>query len=211
MSKLYFEVLDSESQEVFKCLKDFSKKGVLAGGTALSLQIAHRKSYDFDVFVGNPIKKKMLRKAQEVFGEDLKLLVDSGDELSFLTPKEIKVSFVYFPFGHLHGLVGTASISLFGIKDLASNKAYTVGRRGEYRDYVDLFFLLKKGLGMEKIIEEAQERFKGAFSEKLFLEQLTYFGDLQDFAIEFINEEYSPKQVSEFFEKAVADYTGARL
>lgn len=211
MSKLYFEVLDPERQEVFKRLKDFSKEGTFGGGTALSLQIAHRRSYDFDVFVGKPIKKKMLRKAQEVFGEDLKLLVDSGDELSFLTPEEIKVSFVYFPFKHLHRGMATASISLFGIKDLASNKAYTIGRRGEYRDYVDLFFLLKKGLKLEKIIEEAQERFKGAFSEKLFLEQLTYFGDLKDFAIEFINEEYSPKQVLNFFEKAVADYTGARL
>lgn len=211
MSKLHFEVLDGNRQETFNKLKTFSREGVLGGGTALSLQMAHRKSYDFDVFVGGPIKKGMLRKAQEVFGERIKLLVDSGDELSFLTPEEVKVSFVYFPFKSLHEMIETAAIPLFSIGDLASNKAYTIGRRGEYRDYVDLFFLLKKGLELERIIKEARERFKGAFSEKLFLEQLVYFGDLKDFTIEFIGEEYSPKQVLEFFEKAVADYTGARL
>ncbi|MBM3205955.1 nucleotidyl transferase AbiEii/AbiGii toxin family protein [Candidatus Shapirobacteria bacterium] len=211
MSSPYFEVLGKNHREVFQRLEGFAQEGVLGGGTALSLQIAHRCSYDFDIFTKKPIKRRFLDRAQEVFGEDIKVSVDSGDELSFLTPKKIKVSFIYFPFKHLHKVVETESVSLFALPDLASSKAYAIGRRGEYRDYVDLFFLLKKGLQLEKIIEEAQERFKGAFSEKLFLEQLIYFGDLKDFAVEFIDKKCSPKQVLEFFESKVAAYTTAEL
>lgn len=211
MSELRFEVLDRNRREVFDKLKSFTKEGVLGGGTAVSLLLAHRKSYDFDVFVGEPVEKKMLRRAQEIFGEQIKLLVDSEDELSFLTPEEVKISFIYFPFKPLHEMVKTTAIPVFDVKDLASNKAYVIGRRGEYRDYVDLFFLLKAGLRLEKIIKEAQKRFKGGFSEKLFLGQLAYFRDLQDFTVEFTDDEYSPDQILDFFKKAVAEYTEGRL
>ncbi len=211
MSELRFEVLDHKRQEVFSKLKSFTKESLLGGGTAVSLLLAHRKSYDFDIFTNKPVGEKMLRTAQDVFGEDITLLVDSEDELSFLTPEEVKVSFIYFPFGPLHKVLKTSSISIFNIQDLASNKAYVIGRRGEYRDYVDLFFLLKAGLKLEGIIKEAQERFKGAFSEKLFLGQLVYFGDLEDFTVEFIEDEYSPDQILDFFKRTVAKYTEARL
>lgn len=211
MPELHFEVLDRGRREVFDKLKSFSKEGVLGGGTALSLLLAHRKSYDLDVFGAEPIRRKMLRRVQEIFGEDIKILVDSRDELSFLTPEKIKISFIYFPFESLHKSVKTSSIPIFNTQDLASNKAYTIGRRGEYRDYVDFFFLLKKGLKLEKIVKEAQKRFRGAFSEKLFLEQLVYFGDLEDFTVEFIGEEYSPGQVLEFFKRVTREYTETKL
>lgn len=211
MSELHFEILDSKRRGVFEELKNFSKEGVLGGGTALSLQLAHRKSYDFDIFTKKPIGRKLLTRAQKIFGEDIELLVDSGDELSFLTSEEIRVSFIHFPFKPLHKVIEAAPIPIFDVRDLASDKAYTVGRRGEYRDYVDLFFLLKKGLKLEKIIEEAQERFKGAFSEKLFLEQLAYFGDLEDFTVEFVGEKRSPEEILSFLKKITTEYTEDKL
>jgi len=248
MSELHFEILDSARQKVFNKLKSFAREGVLGGGTAVSLLLDHRKSYDFDIFMDEPIEKKILKDVQKIFGEQIKLLVDNEDELSFLTPEEVKVSFIYFPFKPLHKImtsspsagarsflarvrssfvtasspttgrrgirgseIKTTPIPIFDIKDLASNKAYVLGRRGEYRDYVDLFFLLKAGLKLERVVREAQERFKGAFSEKLFLEQLVYLKDLKDFTVEFTNSEYSPNQISDFFKKTVAEYTKVRL
>jgi len=44
--------------------------------------------------------------------------------------------------------------------DLASNKVHTIGRRGEWKDYVDLFFLLKQGrLNIQRMIKETEKRF----------------------------------------------------
>lgn len=188
---------------MFKRLKEFKNVGDLAGGTAIALLLGHRFSYDFDIFTSKKIPRKLLKKAIEIFGKDIKKLVDSSAEFSFLTATKIRISFVHFPFPALHRCVKTKSISIFDLRDLASNKAYVIGRRGEYRDYVDMFFMLKKGLKLKKIIKEAEKRFKGAFSERLFLEQLVYFDDLKDFRIDFLDKQYTPEQIQQFFQKEI--------
>jgi len=53
MSPLFLDQLDKERRQVFKKLKVFSSSFVLAGGTAIMLQIGHRLSYDFDLFCSN--------------------------------------------------------------------------------------------------------------------------------------------------------------
>lgn len=50
MSKIYLEILDKERIKIFQKMGDFKRIGYLAGGTALALQIKHRKSFDFDIF-----------------------------------------------------------------------------------------------------------------------------------------------------------------
>ena len=203
MSKLYFEIFDTSRQKIFDKLKEFRNIGSLAGGTAIALLTGHRFSYDFDIFTSKKIPRRLLRKAIQIFGEKIQKLVDSSAELSFLTFDKIKVSFVHFPFPTFHRPIKTKSISIFDLRDLASNKAYVIGRRGEYRDYVDMFFMLKKGLKLKKIIKEAEKKFKGAFSERLFLEQLVYFGDLKDFHIDFLDEKCTPEQIQQFFQKEI--------
>ena len=97
-------------------------------------------------------------------------------------------------------------LDILSPRDLASNKAYVIGRRGAWRDYVDLFFLLKNGVEFEKVITETKKRFGGAFSEKLFLEQLTYFGDLSDFTVDYLGKNYEPEEIQEYFKKLVSDF-----
>lgn len=144
MSKLHFEIFNEARKSAFRRLAEFKDVGILAGGTAISLQLGHRYSYDFDVFTSKLIVKNLSTKVTKAFGRNIQKLVDSPEEFSFLTLKKVKISFVHFPFSGLHRPIKTKTIPLFNLKDLASNKAYVVGRRGEYRDYVDLFFLLKK-------------------------------------------------------------------
>lgn len=206
MSKLFFKIFDPPRKEVFEKLAELKEDGLLAGGTAVALLLGHRFSYDFDVFVPKKITRQLLSRATQIFGKNIQKLVDTSAELSFLTREKIKISFVHFPFAPLHHSVKTKSISLYDLRDLASNKAYVIGRRGEYRDYVDLFFMLKRGLKIKKIVGESQKRFQGAFSERLFLQQLTYFGDLKDFKIDFIDKKYQPEEIKRFFVKEIKKY-----
>jgi len=206
MSSLYFEIFDKPRIDAFRKLSVFKARGILAGGTAVALQLGHRYSYDFDVFTSKKIPKKLLGEIVDVFGDKIEKLVDQTTELSFLTPGKVKVSFIQFPFPLLHPVVKTKSLSLFNLKDLASNKAYTIGRRGEYRDYVDMFFLLKSGLSLKKIIKESKERFFGAFSERLFLEQLVYFDDLEDKKVDLLKDNFTSEEILEFFQNKVRNY-----
>ena len=145
MLKLYTDFLDKNRLDVWRKLGNFSDMGSLAGGTALALLLNHRKSFDFDIFSDRPINKNLLLKAREIFGaNNIEIVIDSEDELSILYKDQIRMSFVYFPFKPLHPLTPTYSLQIFNVRDLLSNKAYAVGRRGAWRDYADIYWCLKK-------------------------------------------------------------------
>ena len=61
---------------------------------------------------------------------------------------------------------------------LAAMKAYALGRRSKWKDYVDLYFLLKEHFSLPEIATKATEIFGELFSEKLFRAQLSYFDDV---------------------------------
>jgi hypothetical protein len=119
----------------------------------------------------------------------------------------IKVSFIFFPFKRKYSpVVAENFIKLSSYKDIASDKAYAIGRRPAYRDYVDLFIVLKNGFSLNQVISDACEKFSGQFSAKLFLSQLVYFEDIKDFDLEFLKEKYSVEEIKSFFQNIVSNY-----
>ncbi len=206
MTKISLDILDDKRKEVFLRLKQFSSDGTLGGGTAIALQLKHRYSYDFDVFFEKPVTRNLFKKADNIFTIQEKL-VDNQDQLTFLTKEGVKITFLFYPFFPLHSKIKINSISLFHLKDLASDKAATIGRRGAWRDYVDVFFLLKNRIvDLKTLIKETKKRFGAEFAPKLFLEQLTYYEDIADFKIDFIGESYLPKEIQGFFKKTVISF-----
>lgn len=211
MSKIYLEIFDKERLEVFNKLVSFNKVGVLAGGTAIALQIKHRKSFDLDIFTTSEIKDYLRQKVRKVLGYTSQIIKDSTNQIDVITPNEVKVTFAKHPYPPLNPLIRTDSINLFNLSDLASNKAYTIGRRGTWRDYVDMFFLLKEGyVSLDSVIKDAEKRFGTEFNQRLFLQQLLYTGDLEEFGIDFLRKEYKPSQIIDYFKKSVKDFSKTR-
>ncbi|KKQ97398.1 MAG: hypothetical protein UT24_C0008G0090 [Candidatus Woesebacteria bacterium GW2011_GWB1_39_12] len=210
MSAPYIKTLDKDRLEVYKKLYAFSDKFILAGGTAIMLQINHRKSYDFDCFSNVPLNKKLLLKVRQTFGDDINVQVDNSDLFLFITSNGVKIDFVYFPYTPTTGVIKSKPISMFALEDLASNKAYVIGRRATWRDYVDIFFLIKK-FTLDSIIKNSQKKFKGEFSEKLFLEQLVYFDDLEIVPIDFLQRTYTSEEIMEDLQTAVHKYTSLKI
>ena len=58
-----------------------------------------------------------------------------------------------------------------------------LGRRSKWKDYVDLYFLLKERFTIGQINQRAVEIYGDLFSDKLFRSQLSYFEDV-DYAEE---------------------------
>jgi hypothetical protein len=61
---------------------------------------------------------------------------------------------------------------------LAAMKAFALGGRAKWKDYVDLYFLLMDHIGLQQIIDKAKSIFGTSFTEKLFREQLSFFKDM---------------------------------
>ncbi len=208
----YLEKLSPERQEVFRELKRFDKDFILAGGTAMMLQIGHRLSYDFDCFSLSPLSSNLLRQIKKVFGLFITPRIQTSEQITFPTKNGVEITFVCHPYKLLQKPIRTDSMLLFGLDDLAANKAYVIGRRGVWRDYADLFFFLKWQLySIDKIIALAQKKFRGEFNEKLFLEQLVYFDDVNVVPIDFIKESYDEKEIKSFLEKKVDEYIRKRI
>ena len=212
MTVIYPEILDAERRKVFLKLKPLIKQGaVLAGGTALSLQIKHRYSFDFDIF----FEKDVVRSAFKALGRLVDIKEKRVDQTRFITiliQNNIQITLFRYEFPPLYPQIKTESIPLFHFKDIAADKAYVLGRRPAWRDYVDLFFLLKdKHVRLEGLIKDSERKFKPEFSRKLFLEQLTYYDDVREFKVEFVGKKYSPEKIQEFLKKNVLRYTRAEL
>jgi hypothetical protein len=208
MSKIYINLLSKTEKNILFGLKNFFKTGgMLSGGTALMLQIPFRRSYDFDLFFPYKIPDNFSRKASEIFNSNIKVLIDNIDELTFIVRDKMKVSFIYFPFKRNYEPEVIDEVVLSSFRDIASDKACAIGRRPEFRDYVDLFIILKNGFGLERIIDDAKEKFRGEFSKKLFLSQLVYFADLKDFTVEFIKEKYDVDEIKDFLRQEVNKLT----
>jgi hypothetical protein len=172
------------------------QKFYLAGGTALALQIGHRRSVDFDLASSEPVRTFDLER--RIMSEGFKIqsvFTATADEFTILI-EDTKVTFFSFPFQIQPKILWQAGhIKLPEIDELGAMKAYALGRRSQWKDYVDLFFLLKFKLSIDDIIAKAKQLFSDQFNTKLFREQLCYFEDI-DFSETIDYLEYTP-EVSE--------------
>lgn len=82
----YLDQLNPERQEVFKRLSRFAGKFVLAGGTAIMLQIGHRASFDFDCFSLEKLPQDLPRKIKQVFGRLTHLKLNTQEQVTFHKP-----------------------------------------------------------------------------------------------------------------------------
>ena len=78
-------------------------------------------------------------------------------------------------------------------------KAFALGRRAKWKDYVDLYFILHDYFTIQEICKEAENIFNRQFSEKLFRQQLAFHKDI-DFTepVEFIITPVSDGEIKEF-------------
>jgi len=197
----------------------------LAGGTGLALQLQHRKSLDLDFFQASLSERiplqKITRELGQVFGErSLKQVSRQSDQVIW-DVLGTKVSFIAYPFRLLEPLVDAgefsrhlAGVRLAAPKEIAMMKAYALGRRATFRDYVDLYFVIKEGYAsLNDIIASAEEKFvldnEKLFSTRLFLEQLAYTKDLEDLdaALNLLfDRKVSAEEITAFLKKETSRF-----
>lgn len=174
---MYLDILDSNQQELLPLVKQFSKSYYLVGGTAIALQIGHRRSIDFDLFTTNTVNKLRIKAAfqphwtiQRVIWEDLNQL--------HLMVNDVKMTFYSYPFSIKANVDFQNVIKMPTLLELAAMKALALGGRAKWKDYVDLYFLFKDYCTLIDVSAKAKQIFEGSFNPKLFREQLTYYKDV---------------------------------
>ncbi len=178
MKDMHPGVINSSQQRLLNLIHSFSDSFYLAGGTAIALQAGYRRSIDFDLFSAQEIDADKIVNAimsQNYLIEHI--LHRSNNELT-IAVQSVRLSFVYYPFPAQCPIWFRDIITMPELLTLAAMKAYALGRRAKWKDYVDLYFLLLQHVSFQQITSHAKSIFAGAFNERLFREQLCYFEDI---------------------------------
>lgn len=174
---MFSEILNDRQTELLPLMAQFRREYYLVGGTAIALYIGHRRSIDFDLFKPSAINHK--RNLDKISATSFNHIVTRRvTEQMNLIVNDVKVTFFQYPFP----VEPTAKFETYfripSLLQLAAMKAYALGRRSKWKDYVDLYFLLSDHFTITDITDCATQLFGELFSEKMFRSQLCYFDDI---------------------------------
>jgi len=171
------EILSSEQVALLPVVKLFSDSFGLVGGTAIALHLGHRESIDYDLFTFDDFANQKIRR--KVLGVT-KISTVIRDETGQFTLVINGVRFTFFQFPYEIDFSESFDdiVKLPNILTLAAMKAFALGRRAKWKDYVDLYFILKAHHSVAEITTKGIEIFGNEFNEKIFRTQLAYFEDI---------------------------------
>lgn len=173
---MYKQILNSTQLEILPKLKSFSPNFYLVGGTALALQLGHRSSIDFDLFTPLPFDHQAILNTLKSFSTIERIMIDNKDELTLLI-SGVKFTFYTYPYPITPTIFLEDIIFMPDELTIAAMKAYALGRRAKWKDYVDLYFILQK-YSFNDLLKQSELIYKAEFDEKLFREQLAYHQDI---------------------------------
>lgn len=173
---MYRNILNADQVQLLPLIKLFSSDFYLVGGTAIAFHLGHRRSIDFDLFTDSTFDPIHVR-SKIVGGYKIDQTFSQGEgELTVLINK-VKITFFHYPFIIDRSVNFEDYIKLPDLITLGAMKAFALGKRAKWKDYVDLYFIFQK-YSFEELIDITNNIFKDEFNEKLFRTQLGYFDDI---------------------------------
>jgi len=148
----------------------------LVGGTALSLQIGHRKSIDLDMFTTESFDTNELKSKLEDDFPVFQVILESQNTL-ITNINDIKVDFIRFKYGFTYPIRYEDPIRLANVKDIASMKLDAITGRGKKKDFFDLFFLLKR-YSLSELLSLYQEKYQHSTIFHV-VKSITYFEEAE--------------------------------
>ena len=203
---LYKQTVDPFTLAILKQLMTHSSLDnfVLVGGTALALQIGHRKSVDLDLFTVVAFDPDtLLVDLLPVFSPTL--LQKSSLSL-ICTIEGIKVDFIHFRYPFIRTVRLEEGLRMLAVEDIAPMKLDAISGRGSKKDFYDVYYLLQYftldemfGLYLEKYPHQTTFH---------VLRSLAYFNDAENDPDPFIMDTTVKwQQVKNGIITAVKNYT----
>jgi hypothetical protein len=177
---MHESALPPEQRRALLALKPLADRGFyLAGGSALCLRLAHRRSVDLDLFREADFDSQRLQRDLEVQGLALSNPTSEPSTLSFEI-EGVPVSVMRFPYPNLHVPEQGLAVPVASLEDLAAMKIEAISARGARKDFVDLYLICQEGLGLSGSLTAFERRFASSHPDVLHrLKALVYFDDAE--------------------------------
>lgn len=204
---MHEETLTQNTKSVLDALGDsgVSRDFYLAGGTALALYFGHRFSVDLDWFAEKFEYTLSFRRRLEKLG---RLGIDNESENTFNgTLNGVKVSFFEYPYPLIAPKESyQENVYLAGLPDIAAMKLEAIGTRGSYKDFIDVYFLLRQ-YSVEELLSFVRKKFARLdYNETHLLKALTYFEDASGTEMPELVSQVSWQEITNTIRRKVGDY-----
>lgn len=178
---MYESVLNEETKKNIEILslQDFIKSFYLAGGTACAVHLGHRISNDLDFFSKKDFSHFEIQNALRKNGH---FLTDYSDSQT-LTGRfnKTKISFFHYNYPMIGDLHHFLNLKISSLQDIGCMKIDAISSRGSKRDFVDLYFILKKfNLSLKEFFKYFEEKY-GSENYNVYhvLKSLVYYEDAE--------------------------------
>lgn len=179
----------------------------LAGGTALALYEGHRVSLDLDFFTRH---NTFQPKEVLVHLEDKDWTVDVAEPGTvYASFASTKVSFIAYPFFvSKEKMAQYGSINMLNPRDIAVMKIIAVSQRGRKRDFIDLYWYIKKREALVDVLRRLPNQYPTvAHDYHHILKSLMYFGDAEEDPMPKIFFKASWREIKAYFRREVPRIT----
>lgn len=203
---MHDEALTKEAASLLPKFARF-KEFYLVGGTALALHLGHRLSVDFDFFSHEPLSPRLLEQVRRVFVSEKRVVTYRSPEQLNVDINGVKTTFFFFNYPVIEPFVAYTGAPLASVREIAAMKAFAIGKRLSFKDYVDWYFLLKERyVTLPEVIALAEKKFGGDFNDRLFLGQLVSLSDTPTQKIDFLRDPVSRETVEQFLITTVKEF-----
>lgn len=174
---LYLETVESSTLELLKKLQRLPvlEQTRLVGGTALALQLGHRKSIDLDFFGTIDCEAEYLRES--IAGMASLTILKESPHIHIYIVDGIKVDIVNYKYPWLDDVVLEQGLRLASVSDIAAMKITAIIGRGTKKDFIDIAFLLHH-FSLEEILHFYAAKYNDS-SVFMAMKSLAYFDDAE--------------------------------
>lgn len=174
---LYLETVESSTLELLKKLQRLPvlEQTRLVGGTALALQLGHRKSIDLDFFGTVDCEAEYLRES--IAGMASLTILKESPHIHIYIVDGIKVDIVNYKYPWLDDVVLEQGLRLASVSDIAAMKITAIIGRGTKKDFIDIAFLLHH-FSLEEILHFYAAKYNDS-SVFMAMKSLAYFDDAE--------------------------------
>ncbi len=177
MSAIHWNAITPAMRELLNCFaqNDLSRRFYLAGGTALALQVGHRRSVDLDFFSPTEdIPNLRASLTQALAPLDGQLVDSAWGNLVYLV-NEVRMGFYGYGFPLVAPLQTAKGIQLASVDDIALMKLDALLSRASRKDFYDLYFICQ-AKPLQTILAKAPQKYESVRDfEAQIIKRLIFF------------------------------------
>ena len=200
---MYWNIFDKDRYELLKKISEVVSIDdyYMIGGTALSLQLGLRESYDFDFCVKREFNNEIILSELKSI-ENVEVIQNQKGTCDVLL-NGVQVSFFYYPNKVLKNFIKLEEMSnlkIASILDIAVMKLVAIGGRGAKKDFFDLYNIIQKcNISAHELVNGLKQKCGDNVNYVNIIMGLSYFEDAEDEILTHTFVDYNWEDIKKFF------------